>query len=107
MTGKTKTKTKTKSKSRAGKPFKEFDFKSKSSPLSYEEALRAWLDTLPREEADVDPRLKRRIPVELNLHQLTIEGFDYLAKKQGMKSGKQLMYMVLSQYLSNNLPEDF
>jgi len=103
MTGKTKTKTK--SKSHANKPFKEFDFKS--SPLSYEEAMRAWLDTLPREETDVDPRLKRRIPVELNLHQLTIEGFEYLATKHGMKSGKELMYMVLSQYLSNNLPEDF
>lgn len=72
-----------------------------------QEALRKWLDTLPLEEADVDPRLKKRIPVELHLHQLTVEGFDYLAKKQGMKSGKQLMYMVLSQYLSNNLPEDF
>jgi hypothetical protein len=103
MTGKTKTKTKL--KSRADKPFKEFDFKN--SPLSYEEAMRAWLDTLPREKADVDPRLKKRIPVELNLHQLAAEGFDYLAKKQGMKSGKQLMYMVLSQYLSNNLPDNF
>jgi hypothetical protein len=101
----TKIKTKTKPKARVDKPLGEFDVKS--SPLSYEEAMRAWLDTLPREEADVDPRLKKRIAVELNLHQLTVEGFDYLAKKQGMKSGKQLMYMVLSQYLSSNLPEDF
>jgi hypothetical protein len=74
---------------------------------SHQEALRKWLDALPREEADVDPRLKKRIVIELNLHQLTVEGFDYLAKKQGMKSGKQLMYMILSQYLSSNLPEDF
>ena len=65
------------------------------------------LNAFPREEAEVDPRLKKRIAVELNLHQLTVEGFDYLAKKQGMKSGKELMYMVLSQYLSSNLPEDF
>ena len=105
MKEKIKTKARTKPKSRADKPFKEFDFKS--SPLSYEEAMRAWLDTLPREEAEVDPRLKKRIAVELNLHQLTVEGFNYLAKKQGMKSGKQLMYTLLSQYLSNNLPEDF
>jgi hypothetical protein len=69
--------------------------------------MTKWLDTLPRQEADVDPRLKKRIAIELNLHQLTAEGFDYLAKKQGMKSGKELMYMVLSQYLSNNLPEDY
>jgi hypothetical protein len=66
-----------------------------------------WPNTFPREKAEVDPRLKKRFAVELNLHQLAVEGFDYLAKKQGMKSGKQLMYMVLSQYLSSNLPEDF
>jgi hypothetical protein len=71
------------------------------------EAIRAWLDTLPQEEAEVDPRLKKRLRVELNLHQLTVEGFDYLAKQQGMKNGKELMYIILSQYLSNNLPEDF
>jgi hypothetical protein len=52
------------------------------------------LNTFPREEADVDPRLKKRMAVELNLHQLAAEGFDYLARKQGMKSGKQLMYMA-------------
>ncbi|MGH7493825.1 MAG: hypothetical protein ACREOO_15715 [bacterium] len=71
------------------------------------QALKAWLDTLPREEAEVDLRLKTRLPVELHLHQLMIEGFDYLAKQQGMKSGRELMYLVLSQYLSSHLPEDF
>lgn len=102
MREKTKSKARTKPKARVDEPLDE-----SSSPLSYEEAMRAWLDTLPREDAEVDPRLKKRIAVELNLHQLAAEGFDYLAKKQGMKSGKQLMYMVLSQYLSNNLPDDF
>jgi hypothetical protein len=51
--------------------------------------MRKRLNTLPHEEAEVDPRLKKRIAVELNLHQLTVKGFDYLAKKQGMKSGKE------------------
>ncbi|MDZ7362824.1 MAG: hypothetical protein ONB46_19175 [candidate division KSB1 bacterium] len=69
--------------------------------------MRATQGTARREDAQVDPRLKQRIPVERNLHKLMIEGFDYLAKKQGLKSGKGLMYMVLSQYLSANLPEDF
>jgi hypothetical protein len=72
-----------------------------------QEAMREWLNTLPREDAEVDPRLKKRIPVKLNLHQLMVEGFEFLAKKQGIKSGRELMYIVLSQYLSNNLPEDF
>jgi len=75
--------------------------------LDSPEAMNQWLDALPREEAEVDPRLKQRIPVELNLHQLMVEGFEYLAKKQGLKSGEKLMYVVLSQYLSANLPEDF
>jgi hypothetical protein len=71
------------------------------------EAMNKWLNSLPREDAEVDPRLKQRIPVTLNLHRLMIEGFEYLASKQGLKSGKELMYVVLSQYPSSNLPEDF
>lgn len=75
--------------------------------LDSSEAMNKWLKTLRREAAEVDPRLKQRIPVELHLHKLMIEGFEYLAKKQGLKSGEKLMYVVLSQYLSANLPEDF
>ena len=71
------------------------------------EAGQAWLDSLPREEAEMDERLKKRVTVTMNLHQLMVDGFDYLAKRMGLKSGKDLMYIVLSQYLHRNLPDDF
>ncbi len=71
------------------------------------EAGQAWLDSLPREEAEVDERLKKRVTVTMNLHQLMVDGFDYLAKHKGLNSGKDLMYIVLSQYLNRNLPDDF
>jgi len=105
MTVKLKTKTKTQSRTITRNTYNDFGFQwpDFDSP----EAMNKWLDSLPREEAEVDPRLKQRIPVELNLHKLMVEGFEHLAKKQGLKSGKKLMYVVLSQYLSANLPEDF
>lgn len=105
MNVKLKTKPKAKSVSSAQKPFNEFGFvwPDFNSP----EAAHKWLNSLPRENAEVDPRLKKRFPVELTLHQHMIEGFEYLAKQQGLKSGKELMYVVLSQYLSANLPEEF
>lgn len=98
-------KLKTKTKAPTLKARSEFDVQwpDFDSP----EAMNKWLDSLPHEEAEVDPRLKRKIPVALNLHELMVEGFEYLAKKQGFKSGEKLMYAVLSQYLSANLPEDF
>ncbi|TEU17028.1 MAG: hypothetical protein E3J21_09335 [Anaerolineales bacterium] len=68
---------------------------------------QAWLDSLPHEEAEVDERLKKRVSVTMNLHQLMVDGFDYLAKRMGLNSGKDLMYIVLSQYLGRNLPDDF
>jgi hypothetical protein len=102
-----KLKSRTKAKSRAGEPkaFQAIGFvwPDFDSP----EAMNEWLNSFPHEEAEVDPRLKQRFPVELNLHELMIEGFEFLAGKQGLKSGKELMYVVLSQYLSANLPEDF
>jgi hypothetical protein len=49
------------------------------------EAGQAWLDSLPREEAEVDERLKKRLTVTMNLHQLMVDGFDYLAKRMGLK----------------------
>jgi hypothetical protein len=36
-----------------------------------------------------------------------VDGFDYLAERMGLKSGKDLMYIVLSRYLNRNLPDDF
>jgi len=40
----------------------------------------------------------------MNLHQFMVDGFDYLAARKGVGSGKNLMYMVLNQYLNENLP---
>jgi len=83
----------------------DFDFEL---PHSAEvETGQVWLDSLPREEAEVDERLKKRVDVTMNLHQLMLDGFDYLAKRMGLNSGKDLMYIVLSQYLNRNLPDDF
>lgn len=65
------------------------------------------LNSIPREEAEIDPRLPQRFSVELNLHELMIEGVEFLVRKQGLKSGKELMYVVLSEYLDANLPDDF
>lgn len=105
MSVKLKTKTKAKSRARARSSLNEFGF---SWPeFDSQEAMNKWLNALPREEAEVNPRLKQRIPVSLNLQRLMVEGFEYLAKKQGIKSGQELMYVVLSRYLSANLPEDF
>lgn len=105
MSVKLKTKTKTKARTYARDAHDDLGFQwpDFDSP----EAMNKWLETLPREEAEVDPRLKQRVPVELNLHKLMVEGFEHLAKQQGFKNGEKLMYAVLSQYLSANLPEDF
>jgi hypothetical protein len=83
----------------------DFDFELPNAAEA--EAGQAWLDSLPHEEAEVDERLKKRVTVTMNLHQLMVDGFDHLAERMGLKSGKDLMYIVLSQYLGRNLPDDF
>jgi hypothetical protein len=80
MNVKLKTKPKAKSATSTQKTFKEFGFvwPDFNSP----EAAHKWLNSLPRENAEVEPRLKKRLPVELTLHQYMIEGFEYLASSQ-------------------------
>src|SRR5574341_2317935 len=85
MSVKLKTKVKAKSRPSARSSFNELGFQWPE--FDSQDAMIKWLNSLPHEEAEVDPRLKQRIPVELGLHKLMIEGFDYLAKKQGIKSG--------------------
>lgn len=79
----------------------DFDFKlpNFSSPAE----AQSWLDALPRETAEVDERLTKRVTITMNLHQLMVDGFDKLAQLKGLGSGKNLMYMVLNQYLNENL----
>jgi len=81
----------------------DFELPSFSSP----EKTQTWLDSLPREKAEVDERLTKRVNVAMNLHQLMMDGFDYLAELKGISNGKTLMYMVLNQYLNENLPDEF
>ncbi|MBC8234628.1 hypothetical protein H8E77_34225 [bacterium] len=81
----------------------DFELPSFSSP----EEAQSWLDSLPHEDAEVDERLTKRITITMNLHQLMVDGYDYLAKLKGIGSGKNLMYMVLNQYLNENLPDEF
>ena len=80
----------------------DFDFKLPN--FSSPEEAQSWLDALPHEDAQVDERLTKRVTITMNFHQLMVDGFDDLAKLKGVGSGKDLMYMVLNQYLNENLP---
>ena len=71
------------------------------------EEFDAWWDALPKVEADVDPRLKERVNTSIRLSRRTIEGFDFLAKQKGIRSGQTLMKIVLESYLAKSLPPDF
>jgi len=72
-----------------------------------QEEFDAWWDALPKVKAEVDPRLKERIKTSIRLSRRTIDGFDFLAKKKGIRSGQTLMKVVLESYLSKSLPPDF
>ena len=58
-------------------------------------------------EANVDPRLLERVKTSMRLSRMTIDGYNYLAKQKGLRSGQTLMKIVLGNYLAKNLPEDF
>lgn len=83
----------------------DFDFQLPN--FSSPEKAQSWLDSLPHEDSEVDERLTKRVAITMNFHQLMVDGFDYLAKLKGIGSGKNLMYMVLNQYLNENLPDEF
>jgi len=100
-----KTETALKAVPEVGETPDDFDFELPH--FAEAEARQAWLDSLPHEEAEVDERLKKRVTVTMNLQQLMVDGFDYLAKRRGLNSGKDLMYVVLRQYFNRNLPDDF
>ncbi|MBI3923088.1 MAG: hypothetical protein HY318_16830 [Armatimonadetes bacterium] len=72
-----------------------------------DEEREAWFASLPQVKAEVDERLKKRKIVTLRLNQLMVEGFEYLAEQLGVGDGKTLMYIVLNEYLNQNLPKDF
>ena len=67
----------------------------------------AWYDSLPKVDADVDPRLKQRVEISLSLSQRDVEGLEYIAQQKGLGSAKNVIKLILNQYLANHLPPDF
>ena len=72
-----------------------------------QEEFSAWWDALPKVKAEVDPRLRERVKTSIRLSRRTIDGFDFLAKQKGIRSGQTLMKIVLESYLAKSLPPDF
>lgn len=69
--------------------------------------LDAWWDAQSKVDAKVDQRLLEKVKTSIRLSRKTIDGFDYLAKQKGIRSGQTLMKIVLENYLAKSLPEDF
>jgi hypothetical protein len=78
------------------------DFDFQLPEFATDEEREAWLESLPKVEAKVDPRLKARVAVTLRLNQKEVEDFQALAELKGLSNGESLMYMVLNQYLVRN-----
>lgn len=88
-----------------GNTLEDYDFEIPE--FTTQEEFDAWWDALPKVKAEVDPRLKERIKTSIRLSRRTIEGFAFLAKQKGIRSGQTLMKIVLESYLSKSLPADF
>jgi len=56
---------------------------------------------------EFDERLGERQEVLLKLNQRIVDGYRKLAKENGLRSGEDLMKIVLIRYARNHLPEDF
>ncbi len=72
-----------------------------------EEEFDAWWDALPKVKADVDPRLLQKEEVSIRLSRRVTDGFDYLAEQWGLRSGRELMRIVLGNCVAKHLPPDF
>ena len=72
-----------------------------------EEELDAWWEKQPKVKAEVDPRLLEKVKTSIRLNRKVIDGYDFLAKQLGLRSGQTLMKVVLDNYLAKNLPPDF
>ena len=67
----------------------------------------AWYESLPKVHIEVDPRLREKDDVSLRLSRMVIDGFNYLAEQRGLRSGQELMRIVLGNYVAKSLPPDF
>ncbi|MBM3241780.1 hypothetical protein FJZ31_36375 [Candidatus Poribacteria bacterium] len=87
--------------------FPKDDYDFELPKFNTKEEFEKWLNSLETYDAEVDERLKEQRTISMQVSKLMIDGYDYLAKEDGLKDGLTLMYMVLNQYLNENLPEDF
>ena len=92
-------------KKRGKIPQDDYDFELPK--FNTKEEFEAWLNSLETYDAEVDERLKEQRTISMQVSKFMIDGYNYLAKEDGLKDGLTLMYMVLNQYLNENLPEDF
>jgi hypothetical protein len=83
------------------------DFEFEIPEFSNDEEFEAWWTSLPKVEIEFDERLGERQEVLLRLNQRIIDGYRKLAKENGLRSGEDLMKIVLSWYVRNYLHEDF
>jgi len=83
------------------------DFEFEIPEFSNDEEFEAWWASLPQVEIEFDERLGERQEVLLRLNQRIIDGYRKLAKENGLRSGEDLMKIVLSRYVRNYLHEDF
>jgi hypothetical protein len=83
------------------------DFEFEIPEFSIDEEFENWWNSLPKVEIEFDERLGERQEVLLRLNQRIVDGYRKLAKEKGLRSGEDLMKIVLSRYARNHLPEDF
>ncbi|MBC8229171.1 hypothetical protein H8E77_06455 [bacterium] len=82
-----------------------FDFEIPEFPS--DEDFEDWWESLPKVEIEFDERLGERQEVLLKLNQRIVDGYRKLAKEKGLRSGEDLMKIVLSRYVRNHLSEEF
>ena len=87
--------------------YNEDDFDFAIPQFESEAQFESWWSSLPAIEIEFDERLGQRVDVPLRLNQRIVDGFRYLAKQRGLQQGEDLMKIILSQYLSACLPDDF
>jgi hypothetical protein len=93
--------------SQVEEPVSGDDFDFPLPEFESEEKFESWWNSLPTIEIEFDERLGQRVDVLLGLNQRMVDGFHYLAKQKGLQCGEDLMKIVLGQYLSNHLPDNF
>ncbi|MFQ6039645.1 MAG: hypothetical protein ACE5PV_02210 [Candidatus Poribacteria bacterium] len=83
------------------------DFEFEIPEFSSDEEFEIWWASLPEVEIEFDERLGERQEILLRLNQRIVDGYRKLAKENGLRSGKDLMKIVLSRYVRNHLSEEF